>query len=202
MTGINEQISSPTNARVATVGSGTTRIGRNGRKEKPLTLERLKELLTYDPETGDFKRTTVRGGRKVGSTAGTVIHGYICIGVDCRVFQAHRLAWFYTHGVWPKGELDHINRNRSDNRIVNLRETTKQQNQYNASTRQDSTSGFKGVYFEKESKRWKAQGVLDKKRINIGRFSTPEEAARAYDRFALMNYGEFACLNFDELEYL
>jgi len=96
-------------------------------------LNRFKELLAYNPDTGQFRRCiTVADNAKVDSVAGYVdFRGYRTIMIDGKRYRAGRLAWLFVHGKWPKPEIDHINRDRSDDRIGNLREATKHQNRRN-----------------------------------------------------------------------
>lgn len=97
-----------------------------------LTAERLRELLTYDPETGEFRWRYTRGCRARGQIAGTVTClGYLTIAIDGRKYKAHRLAWLHVHGEWPYPEIDHINRIKLDNRLVNLRRATRAENNAN-----------------------------------------------------------------------
>src|SRR5262245_57168181 len=97
-----------------------------------LEVTRLRELLKYIPETGDFYWKKPRRGMVQGACAGTLINnGYIHIVIDGHAFKAHRLAWFYVNGVWPKQQIDHINGKRADNRICNLREAVQRQNSWN-----------------------------------------------------------------------
>lgn len=99
---------------------------------KLVSHPRLCELLHYDPDLGIFWWLVRNSQRAIeGSVAGAVSNGYILIGVDGVRYKAHRLAWFYVHGVWPEEQIDHINGNRSDNRITNLRESTNAKNQQN-----------------------------------------------------------------------
>jgi hypothetical protein len=92
-------------------------------KQAKLTAERLRKRLRYDAETGLFTRRVGSGHAHAGDMAGSVHStGYVRICIDGGRYTAHRLAWLYVHGVWPSGQIDHINRNRSDNRIANLRE--------------------------------------------------------------------------------
>jgi hypothetical protein len=100
--------------------------------EKPLTQGRLRELLSYDPETGAFTWLVSLGRRvRVGDVAGTFNGRYWAITVNKRIYMAHRLAWLYVYGSFPKYELDHINGDKIDNRIVNLRDVTGQVNRQN-----------------------------------------------------------------------
>ena len=91
-----------------------------------ISAERLREVLDYNPETGEFTWKIATGRRvRVGGRAGTVsAKGYIVIKVFNINYQAHRLAWVHVYGVWPEKELDHSNRLRSDNSINNLRLST------------------------------------------------------------------------------
>ena len=95
-----------------------------------LSLETLKEHLSYDPETGVFIRLTKAPGRQ-RKQAGGMNRGYRDIKVCGKRYKAHRLAWFYYYGEWPKHTIDHINNNKDDNRIANLRDVTVYENQQN-----------------------------------------------------------------------
>jgi hypothetical protein len=111
-----------------------------------LTQKQLKELLHYDPETGLFTWVRRPNGRvPVGSQAGSPNEeGYIRISVKGYRTTAHRLAWLFMTGGWPKGEIDHINRNKADNRFENLRDVPKSLNQYNRNQK-PTPSGVRGV---------------------------------------------------------
>lgn len=157
-----------------------------------LTAQRLRSILDYDSESGEF---TWRGGRvgiRPGSKAGSFNNpnGSLRIKVDGRLYCLHRLAWLYVHGRWPVEFLDHINRDRSDNRIKNLRECSKSQNLHNM--RRNPRSGFKGVRMER-SGRWSCKIIAFGKRYHIGTFDTREEAFEAYKEKAREVHGEFAC---------
>lgn len=109
---------------------------RNFNKETALSIDALRSFLHYDSETGEFTRLTNISNRSpAGSVAGTVLAtGYRVIRVCHGRFLAHRLAWFYVYGEWP-GEIDHINRTRDDNRLANLRSSTRQLNMINSGPR-------------------------------------------------------------------
>ena len=147
-----------------------------------LTAQRLRELLDYDPATGDFRWLGRRRGAPKNRPPGCINgEGYRCITVDGVLHGAHRLAWLHVCGSPPSGVIDHINGIKTDNRIENLRdvsETTNRQNQRKASAR--SKSGLLGVVWDANRERWKALLYVGKIPQWIGRFDTPEEAHAAY----------------------
>jgi len=151
-----------------------------------LTAERLRELLHYDPATGVFTRriaTGYRGCHKAGSVCGSLdkSEGYIRIGVDGRDYWAHRLAWFYVHGVWPPHDVDHRDRIRHHNWIDNLRPATRSENLHNqVEPAPGNKSGERGVFWEPRRKRWRATISIGNKNRHLGRFATLEEAKAAY----------------------
>ena len=145
-----------------------------------ITQLRLKELFSYNEETGLFTRIKQVAKFKVGSKVGsTHKRGYIYIGVDRKSYKAHRLAWLYVYGKFPELGIDHINRNCSDNRICNLRLATQKQNCENISPRKDNTSGYRGVHWHEAAKKWRASISHNKKRMIVGMFNSKEEAGLA-----------------------
>jgi hypothetical protein len=158
-----------------------------------LTQERLKQRLSYDPETGVFTRRAGRMERPVGHAHKST--GYLYIRIDGRSYEAHRLAWLYVHGVLPL-RLDHRNLVRMDNRIANLRLATRSQNHANRLAQANSQSGLKGVCWDESNGRWKAQ--LQGR--HLGSFATAEEGAAAYDEVAKQVFGNFARTNFVNAE--
>lgn len=159
-----------------------------------LTQDRLRELLVYDPLSGEFTWLVNRlGSGGAGSRAGAFDgQGYRQIGIDGRIYREHRLVWLYVHGHWPVADLDHINRNRSDSRLANLRPATRSQNSANSGPPRNNSSGFKGVSLEKRSGRWHAYITVARRRQNLGRFDTAEAANAAYVAAAVRIHGEFA----------
>ena len=113
--------------------------------------------------------------------------------IDGRRYLAHRLAWFYVYGEWPRKGLDHINRDRLDNRIANLREADHAQNVQNRGPMSNNKSGFKGVFFNpRHTQPWQAQITARGQYFNLGRYATAEEAHEAYKEAAARLHGEFA----------
>ncbi len=149
---------------------------------KPITRERLIEVLEYSPDTGVFKwRRQLSARMRVGSVAGSRNQlGYVQIKIDGGYYSASRLAWLYVHGTWPKLELDHIDRDRSNNRMANLRDVSRKQNMENVGVRGDNTSGLPGVSFDKRSGMWKAQIQHFKRKIGLGLHASIDEAYNAY----------------------
>lgn len=161
-----------------------------------LTLEALRERLHYNPETGIFtwlSSPSKKAITLIGKPAGTSRRDeYVVIGIDGRDYRAHRLAWLYVYGEWPAGRIDHINLNRSDNRMANLRLCTHSQNLANTRARRTNSSGYKGVYFHTGAKRWQAKIKVNYRTKHLGFFDTREEAAEAYRKGAELYFGEFA----------
>jgi len=157
-----------------------------------LTQARLKELLHYDPETGLFRWKVYRArSARAGSLAGVQKErGRIIICLDQREYKAHRLAWFYMTGAWPKNQIDHIDCNAGNNAFANLREATNSQNHMNKVSR--NSTGFKGVKFDKRRGKWDANIKLLGKVKFLGSFKSPEAAYAAYCDAAKIFHGEFA----------
>lgn len=150
-----------------------------------LTQDRLKEILHYNPETGVFtwKQSLRYGfkGKRAGSRKATkrgVCYEYI--RVDRKLYIAHRLAFLYMEGAFPPDEVDHINRDTTDNSWINLRKATRAENLRNSSVHSDSASGAKGVSWDKVNQKWVAQICVHGKNMHLGRFLMQEDAMRAY----------------------
>lgn len=146
-----------------------------------LTQARLRELFSYDPNTGIFISRTKRGRFCAGTMMGTLNQGgRIQIHIDHKKHFAHRLAWLYVKGEWPSHEIDHINGIPTDNRIANLRQATTKQNAENREKQSNNTSGHKGVTWSNKSQKWQAQICHHGKRKHLGVFIDPKAAHAAY----------------------
>jgi hypothetical protein len=153
-----------------------------------ITQARLKELLTYNPDTGDFRWIKRRPGVRFGVAAGNALPTGRRIRIDRREYKAHRLAWLYINGTWPRGEIDHRNGDPTDNRWLNLRDATHSQNLGNCKRRVDNTAGAKGVARSAaKQERWRAHFRGE----YLGSFGTREEASAAYAKAAAEYFGEF-----------
>ena len=146
-----------------------------------LTQKELKALLHYDPNTGIFKwKVGARNSIKVGAIAGCKDSaGYFRIRINGKDYKAHRLAWLYMEGYWPEPEIDHINGVRHDNRWKNLRMVSPVCNGQNKTISSRNTSGFTGVCWSKAAKKWVARITIHRRRIHIGYYDTPLDAAIA-----------------------
>lgn len=164
-------------------------------KVSTLTQERLKHLLHYDPETGVFRWRETMGPKAIsGSIAGCQNNtGRRTIGVDRGLYLEHRLAWLYMTGEWPEGDLDHENRNPADNRWVNLRPATQQENCFNQGLRKDNKSGVKGVWWDIRQCQWIAVVKHSGEKRHLGYFDDIDAAKQFIELFRNMFHGEFAC---------
>lgn len=154
------------------------------RAERLLTMDakRLRELLEYSPESGVFT-WLVSPARQVkrGAVAGNVERsGYRRIRLDGVLYRAARLAWLYVHGEWPSGEVDHVNHQRSDDRISNLRDVSHRTNCHNpAGPFAHGSTGKLGAH--RNGRRFAAKIVVDGRSVWLGRHVTPDAASAAYD---------------------
>lgn len=157
-------------------------------KNSKVTQARLRELFEYSPDTGVFTRKVGVKGYAAGSVAGTDNgHGYIRIRVDGVFYLAHRLAWLYVTGGWPNGEIDHRDRDRSNNRFENLRDVDRSTNLINTSCRASNVSGEKNVNWDKVRRKWTVQLRRRGRQINGGRFDDLTQAISRRDQLLMEN---------------
>lgn len=151
--------------------------------ENILTRERLCELLEVDTEAGIFRWKNTMGGKAVkGQVAGSKnSSGYVVIRIDQKDQLAHRLMWLYVYGAMPILHIDHIDRNKTNNKPINLRIATQKQNSENMFRAKTNTSGFRGIRKEArlKSKPWSASITHNYKQKHLGYFATVEEAIEA-----------------------
>lgn len=156
-----------------------------------LTAERIRELLHYDPMSGQF---TWLESHRAGKLAGCATYNgqrklfYRKVKIYGKSYRAHRLAFLYMTGAWPVAEIDHINGDSTDNRWTNLREAPSSQNKCNS--RRNNSIGFKGVY--RTGRRYGARICLGGKHIHLGVFDCPQKGHEAYRAAAAAHYGEYA----------
>lgn len=149
--------------------------------KEDVTLDMVREWLHYDPDTGVFTWIKAKPGIRVGRVAGrNHCDGYRQICLNGHIYLAHRLAWFLFYGQWPAQMLDHINENKSDNRIANLRDVSQTKNQLNQKNAQrNSATGVRGVS-PTTNGRYRAQIMLGRKQYALGTYLTVQEASVAY----------------------
>jgi hypothetical protein len=168
-----------------------------------MDIESISKVLYYDPETGifnwkprerimfnsdrDFKTWNTRfSGKKTGSKGS---NGYLTIRIHNKLYLAHRLAYAIHHRKVPN-IIDHIDRDRTNNRIINLRNTDRLGNCLNCKKQPGTSSKYKGVSWHKQTKKWHAQCMVSGKRINLGLFECEEEAYFSYLNFMKKSHGD------------
>jgi HNH endonuclease len=162
-------------------------------KRRPrLTRARLRELLHYDPESGEFRwRKRPRNSVHIGDVAGCITPAaYRRIRIRGRAYFAHQLAWFYMTGHWGQPSIDHRDGDPTNNRWGNLRRATPSQNCANRRRQQNNKSGFKGVFPYRG--RWRASISKNGRLTVLGTFAAPQAAHAAYEAAARELFGEFA----------
>jgi hypothetical protein len=159
-----------------------------------ITLERLRALLSYDPDTGLFQWIAPTSNRVCkGAIAGVKDKstGYVRIRLDDTLYHAHRLAWLYMTGEWPTDQIDHISRVKTDNRWSNLRQATQAENKRNLPVMRSNTSGVPGVTWFKRDQCWRAQIHYQGRGIALGYFSNFDDAVAARKAAEARYFGEF-----------
>lgn len=141
------------------------------------------ERISYNAASGVFMWVVSERGVSLGKVAGSInSNGYLIIRLDRKPHRAHRLAWFLVHGEWPQGEIDHIDGDRLNNRLNNLRVVDRAGNSQNRwkAQRNNKSSGLAGVTWNKQHKKWQSNLMANKVRHHVGYFSDPNEAHAAY----------------------
>lgn len=159
---------------------------------KTITQAELKERLSYNENTGVFTwiKTPPCNSMYLGEKAGSKhIDGYWHISIDGTHYLAHRLAWLYVHGSFPNEFIDHKNGIRNDNRMCNLREASRLQNNSNRKLNKNNKTGFKGV--SKRGNMWRVRIRKNGNLLNIGSYPRIELAIAAYQNKANQLFGVF-----------
>lgn len=163
---------------------------------------RILDFIDYDMETGIIKWKPRSTGRSWHDQVWNLVNagkpigfhdkdGYLCMNLKgsgkSRGFKVHRVIWFIHYGEWPDGEIDHINHDKADNRICNLRTSNRSGNQRNLPLRKSSASGFTGVSWHTPAGKWRARLMVNRKEVHLGLFSDPEKANEAVVAARLAN---------------
>ncbi len=148
---------------------------------KTLTQEYLKEILHYNPLTGIFKNRLTRNSRSLkGSVAGYItVRGYEVIGIKGKIYQSHRLAWLYMEGYFPENEIDHEDRNPSNNKFDNLRVASHMCNMRNKGMYSANKSGITGVCWYKPTSKWEVSIAVEGRKTGLGYFDSKIKAAKS-----------------------
>lgn len=162
---------------------------------KNLDVEFIRNCISYNPKDGSLKwlyrdRSQFKSQQAYkawntkykGKVALETLNasGYRHGTINSTSISAHKVAWAIAFGYWPINQIDHINRDRSDNRLENLRLANKSENQHNRSKSKNNTSGFKCVTFDKRNKKWDARIGINNQVVHLGRFFSAEDAHLAY----------------------
>lgn len=161
---------------------------------KKLTYKRLCEVLQYDPDTGLLYWKIDMGSRaKMGNIAGTLNKiGYFVIRIDGNLYLAHRLSYMIHYKTIIIDEVDHIDGNRSNNIITNLRECDRSKNNHNRQIGRDNTSGVKGVFWNAKRNKFVVKIRINNHQKHIGYFDLIEDAISAIQKAREELHGEFA----------
>lgn len=162
-----------------------------------LTHEYVLSLFTY--RDGNLFWNDARSNVKAGDRAGSDNQIYKQLQIDHKKYYVHQIIFLYHRGYIPN-ELDHIDGNRLNNDIENLRSVTHSQNQHNHSKHKSyngkpTSSQYKGVYWEERRNKWRSRIVIDKREKHLGYFINEIDAAKCYNDAAIKYFGEYACLN-------
>lgn len=144
---------------------------------RPMTQKRVKGLVSYNKVTGKF--VSRRNGNPLGSIGAD---GYLVVQLGVKVYYLHRLAWLYVYGYLPEGVIDHIDHNKCNNAIDNLREVAQTDNCKNKKLPKNNSSGFVGVRWNTRLGKWTAEVKVGRKSIYLGAFQSLEEAVNARQR--------------------
>ena len=155
------------------------------------------EVLRYDSGTGLLHWIKpvqcYGGGRPAGGVAGAIKDGYVNVKIYGKLYRGHHIAWLFMTGEWPPldSDIDHVDRNRSNNAWTNLRLATRAQNNVNTAGRRDNKSGHPGVSFRKDTEKWHARITIGGRVVLLGNFARIEDAIAARRVAETTAYGSF-----------
>ena len=157
-----------------------------------ITQKELKEILYYNQDTGEFFwKISPRYDVNVGDKAGYNHNGYTRLTIKCKKYLTHRLAWLYVYGEFPTGDIDHIDNNRNNCKINNLRIANKSNNVHNRKIQANNTSGVKGVLWSKAAKKWMVRVGINNDRMYFGVWEDLEFAELVAQEARAKYHGEF-----------
>ena len=157
-----------------------------------LTYDIVREIFTYNPETGILRWKAHRGRVSCGSIAGSLDEkGYMRVMIDGHHYRSHRIIWLYMTGELPVFDIDHKDTDRSNNKWNNLRPATKSQNASNYMRK----SGTRGISFHKATQKWTASIKHSAKQMHLGLFASKSDAMICYNYHAAYLFGAFAKFN-------
>lgn len=172
-----------------------------------LTQEIVAKQLRYDADTGVLYRKPIPETNRLDRMRNTRFAdkpityqnstGHIQLQINGHTYLAHRVIWLLVYGAWPTKDIDHVDGDRINNRLANLREATASQNACNIKVRSDNTSGYRGVYRSSVPGKWCAHIGHELQKIHLGTFNCITAAAIAHDLAAKRLHGDFASLNFE-----
>lgn len=148
-----------------------------------LTQERVKEIFDYDFGNGWLIRKKDRYGRPYNQPTGNKpahADGYGVVKIDGKNYLTHRVIWLWHYGSWPTGETDHIDQNKMNNCINNLRDVSQSENSHNRNIQKNNLSGLPGVSWNNYANKYHARIQINNKNTHLGYFTNAEEAFLAY----------------------
>lgn len=159
-----------------------------------MNINLMKDHLEYNPVSGEFRWKNSRCRIKGGVIAGSLrSDGYRQIKFMGKLYLSHRIAWEFVNGKIPDGmEIDHVNVIKNDNRIINLRLATREDNQHNHGIRKNNSSGVKGVHWHKGIGKWQVRIMVGKNRVHLGYFSENKDAEKAAIEARELLHGKYA----------
>lgn len=148
-----------------------------------VSIEELRRVLSYDPDTGELRWLAKVSKRNIVGKPAGYTGNYVFIRLYGILYRAHRLAWAIYYGQWPEEDIDHIDRNKLNNRIKNLRLVSDSENLFNTNVRPDNTSGHKGVSWSERDQVWRAYiSNGSGKQVHLGVYKSKDEAIFARKR--------------------